>query len=143
MTRSEIVERAVAWALERVGSSAYGLRCLSFVEDAYEVPNRIEVFGGATARESCEVYGAADRSGAAPRGAFVFFETAGIVDGVPRDWGHVGLALGDGRIVHAWPDIRVDELADVPGLPSGSWSVPRYVGWAPPEVILRGAVDRS
>ena len=42
---------AVAWALERVGDDSYALRCLSFVEDAYERANAIEVFGGDTARE--------------------------------------------------------------------------------------------
>lgn len=140
---SRIVDLAIAWALGQQGSQAYAMRCLSFVEDAYEVPNRIEVFGGSTARESCELYAAAGRPGPPPRGAFVFFDTAGPVDGVMRDWGHVGLALGDGRIVHAWPEIRVDPLAEIPHLPSGSWSSPVYLGWAPVDVILRGARPRS
>lgn len=138
----EIVTRAVGWALQQVGSAAYELRCLSFVEDAYEVPNRIEVFGGSTAKESAEQYGAATRDGEPPRGAFVFFETSGIVDGIERDWGHVGIALGDGRMAHPWTEIRVDPIAEVPSLPSGRWAPPRYLGWAPPEVILAGSRQR-
>lgn len=138
-----IVARAVDWAVQQVGSTAYGLRCLSFVEDAYEIPNDIEVFGGSTAKESAEQYAAAERDGDPPRGAFVFFETAGIVDGIERDWGHVGLALGDGRMVHPWTDVRIDPIVDVPTLPAGRWSAPRYLGWAPPDVILAGSRTKA
>jgi cell wall-associated NlpC family hydrolase len=139
----EIVTRAVEWALRQVGSERYGLRCLSFVEDAYELPNGIEVFGGSTAKESAELYDAAARAGEPPPGAFVFFETSGIVDGVERDWGHVGIALGDGRMAHPWTDVRVDPIVDVPFLPSGRWAPPRYVGWASPDAILSGSRRRS
>ena len=31
------------------------------------------------------------------------------MDGTHRDWGHVGLALGDGRVVHALHEVRVDD----------------------------------
>jgi cell wall-associated NlpC family hydrolase len=138
----DVVDRAVGWALQQVGSTAYALRCLSFVEDAYEVPNGIEIFGGSTARESAVIYDAASSEGVAPRGAFVFFDTAGTVDGILRDWGHVGLALGDGRIAHAWPSVRLDAVADVSSLPAGDWSPPRYLGWASAEIILRGSRRR-
>jgi cell wall-associated NlpC family hydrolase len=139
----EIVTRAVDWALRQVGSEAYELRCLSFVEDAYEIPNGIEVFGGSTAMESAGLYDAATRDGEPPRGAFVFFETSGVVDGVERDWGHVGIALGDGRMAHPWTEVRVDAIANIPSLPPGRWSPPRYVGWASPEVILVGSRTRT
>lgn len=142
-TEARIVERAIAWALAQAGSTSYALRCLSFVEDAYEVPNAIEVFGGASARESADRYGVEVSTGAAPRGAFVFFATDGVVDGEPCDWGHVGLALGDGRIVHPWPEVRVDAIDDVPRLPAGTWSTPRYRGWAAPAVVLAGARPRA
>jgi cell wall-associated NlpC family hydrolase len=69
----------------------------------------------------------------------VFFHTAGPVDGQVRDWGHVGIALGDGRLVHAWPEVRLDAIGAVPMLPSGDWSSPRYAGWAGPSTILAGA----
>ena len=135
-----IVEWAITWALERVGSPAYSLRCLAFVEDAYERPNRIEVFGGSSASESAAIYGASASSGEPPRGAFVFFATSGPVEGVMRQWGHVGLALGDGSMVHAWSTVRVDAIHDLDRL-SGApgWSAPIYVGWTPPERILEGS----
>jgi cell wall-associated NlpC family hydrolase len=136
-----IVERAIAWALEHIGSPAYSLRCLAFVEDAYERPNQIEVFGGSSAAESAAIYGATESSGEPPRGAFVFFDTSGPVDGAVQHWGHVGLALGDGSMVHAWSTVRVDAIHDVNRL-SGApgWSAPIYVGWTSPERILEGAI---
>ena len=134
-----IVERAIAWALEQLGSPDYALRCLAFVEDAYEIPNEIEVFGGSSARESAELYEAQRSTGEPPAGAFVFFATTGLVDGIERDWGHVGLATGDGRMIHAWPQVRIDDITAMPSLPSGSWSTPGYLGYAPPSRILRDA----
>jgi cell wall-associated NlpC family hydrolase len=122
---TEIVERAIDWALARSGDPAYALRCLAFVEDAYEQANGIEVFGGPSATESAELYGAADAVGEPPRGAFVFFGCRGPVDGQVKDWGHVGLALGDGRMVHGWDVVRVDPIAEVPLLRGGpGWSAP-------------------
>lgn len=141
-SQAEIVTRAIAWALEQVGSRDYELRCLAFVEDAYEIPNGTEVFGGSSARESAELYGASASTGSPPAGAFIFFATSGPVDGVVRDWGHVGLAIGDGRMAHAWSEVRVDPIADFPALPSGSWSTPLYVGFAPPTRILLGSAFR-
>jgi cell wall-associated NlpC family hydrolase len=135
---SLIVSRAIAWALEREGSTDYALRCLAFVEEAYELPNEIEVFGADSARESADLYEVQNSTGEPPAGAFVFFSTTGAVDGVVRDWGHVGLAIGDGRMVHTWPEVRVDQIKDVPLLPSGSWTAPEYLGFAPPSRILEG-----
>ena len=139
LDESRIVGRAVEWALGQLGSVDYGLRCLSFVEDAYEIANKIEVFGGSSARESAELYAASASIGEPPAGAFVFFATEGEVDGELRDWGHVGLALGEGRMIHAWPEVRVDTIAEFPSLPSGSWSTPVYMGFAPPSRILEGS----
>jgi cell wall-associated NlpC family hydrolase len=134
-----LVENAIEWARKQVGRTDYGLRCLSFVEDAYEIANGIEVFGGSSARESAEEYEAAKSVGEPPAGAFVFFDTSGVVDGVERDWGHVGLAIGDGRMIHAWEQVRIDEIDQFPSLPAGGWSRPVYIGFAPPSRVLMGS----
>lgn len=140
---SAVVARAIAWALGHLGSADYDLRCLSFVEDAYEQANDVEVFGGSSARESAELYDAASSSGEPMAGALVFFDTSGVVDGVLRDWGHVGLAIGDGRMVHAWDGVRVDRIVDIPALSSGTWSKPKYVGFAPPARVLQGSIEHK
>jgi cell wall-associated NlpC family hydrolase len=117
------------------------LRCLAFVEDAYERPNGIEIFGGDNAAESAERYGTTpyDQSVPPPVGAFVFYACDGPVDGTRQYWGHVGLALGDGRVVHAWDEVRVDDARDLEDLSSAAgWTAPRFVGWTPPTRILEG-----
>ena len=137
-------ERAIAWALDQGGSTAYALRCLAFVEDAFERGNDIEVFGGDSAMESAEMYGASGSLGDAPAGSFVFFACSGPVNDEVRNWGHVGLALGDGRMVHAWGTVRVDSIRDIPALPGAEgWTAPSYVGWTGPRRILEGALERT
>ena len=44
------------------------------IEDALEISNDIEIFGGDSAKESCEMYKDALRGGAPERGAFVFYD---------------------------------------------------------------------
>jgi len=40
------IENAIAWARNYLNSEDYQLRCLGFVEDAYERSNGIEMWGG-------------------------------------------------------------------------------------------------
>ncbi len=139
-------EAAVAWALERVGERTYPLRCLAFVEDAYERPNEIEVFGGESAAASAIQYGVEPYDPGSPplAGAFVFYACGGPVEGTRRDWGHVGLALGDGRVVHAWDEVRVDDALEVQRLvPTAGWTAPHLLGWASPRRILEGHRSRA
>ena len=116
------------------------------MEDAYERPNGIEIFGGDTAAESAARYGttAYDPLAPPPAGSFVFYACGGPVDGIQRDWGHVGLALGDGRVVHAWDEVRVDNAHDVERLRrTAGWTALRIVGWTPPARILDGHRSRD
>ncbi|MFE1360402.1 NlpC/P60 family protein [Streptomyces harbinensis] len=137
------VDNAIAWAEHHLGSTAYATRCLAFAEDAYERANHLELFGGDTAHESATAYEAATRDGVPPRGAFVFFDSVGELFGTRRNWGHVGIALGEGRIIHAWDRVRVDNTAAIEALtPPPGWDRPRAAGWAPAELVLRGSRPR-
>jgi cell wall-associated NlpC family hydrolase len=143
---SAIANRAVAWALAHRGDGTYALRCLAFVEDAFERANGIEVFGGASAAESAAQYGTLpyDRGALPPRGAFVFYACSGPIADRVADWGHVGLALGDDRVVHAWDEVRVDQVTAVAGLPvRAGWSRPTLIGWAPVDRVLAGHRTRD
>ncbi|HZY40619.1 MAG TPA: hypothetical protein VFF59_01325 [Anaerolineae bacterium] len=91
------IQNAIDWAKQQLGSTAYGLRCLAFVEDAYEHSNRVEIFGGSSAQESADEYGAAQNTGTPTIGSFVFYGCNGVVNGESKDWGYVGLCLGDGQ----------------------------------------------
>ncbi|MDT0268598.1 hypothetical protein RM844_20130 [Streptomyces sp. DSM 44915] len=140
----ERVANAIGWARGHLGSTAYASRCLAFVEDAYERANALELFGGDFAAESAESYGAREQTGEPPAGAFVFYDTSGELLGRRRNWGHVGLGIGGGQVVHAWDRVRIDpylaiaELAGPPG-----WDAPRWAGWAPVERVLRGCRPRD
>ena len=140
-----LAERAVAWALDQVGSPAYAARCLAFVEDAYERANAIEVFGGASAADSAAIYDTRPIGETPPpRGALVFFDCAGPIGAETRAWGHVGLSLGDGRLVHAWDRVRVDAIGAIHALPlSPGWSAPELLGWTPAERVMAGSRPRD
>ncbi len=137
---NSIIDSALRWALDHLGSPDYPGRCYAFCEDAYELGGSIILDGqGATAKEAADAYRAHDRpDGTPPRGAYVFYDCHGPIRGETRNWGHMGLSLGDGRIVHTWSVVRVDELRAVEGLQSPDWTKPVYIGWAPPEVLLKG-----
>jgi hypothetical protein len=142
----DLAAAAVRWALDRVGDRGYSLCCLAFVEDAFERANAIEVFGGISATESAAQYGLHpfDDAQPPPAGSFVFYDAAGPIRGVHDNWGHVGLSLGDGRVVHAWDVVRVDPTRAVEGLQAApGWTSPRLRGWADVATILRGHRPRS
>lgn len=143
---SLLARRAVEWALARRGDPSYAGRCLAFVEDAYERANQIEIFGGSSAAESAGQYGtqAYDRTAPPPLGSFVFYACTGPLGGVRRGWGHVGLALGDGRVVHAWDVVRVDTAEAVSALPpTEGWEPAELIGWTPVERVLQGRRHRD
>jgi hypothetical protein len=66
------------------------------------------------------------------------------VDGTRREWGHVGLAMGDGRVGHAWDLVRIDHAAAICALPPApGWDPPRLIGWAALDQVLQGHVPRN
>lgn len=134
----EFVENAIAWAKAQIGSTAYTGRCLSFVEDAIEQSNDIEMFGGASAHESALEYDAAAQTGSPPRGAFVFYDWFGTLKGERKNWGHVGLALGENDIIHAWDTVRIDDSRAIEKLVSADGTAPVYLGWVSPARYLQG-----
>ncbi|KAA9085507.1 C40 family peptidase [Microbacterium radiodurans] len=141
---SQIADHAIEWARARLGSPAYATRCLAFVEDAVERPNDLEVFGGDSAADSADLYRDHRRTGDPPRGAFVFYDAVGVIDGVEGSWGHVGLSLGDGRIIHAWDRVRIDRIHEVESLPPPpGWTAPAWWGWVPLDRVLAGAQPRA
>ncbi|NIK76142.1 hypothetical protein FHS15_001249 [Paenibacillus castaneae] len=109
------------------------------MEDAYERSNGIEIFGGSSAKESADKYEAWRNMTNPEKGAFVFYECSGLVQGELKDWGHVGLCIGENQVIHAWDKIRVDNYLEIENLsPAPSWTKPKYIGWAPLDRILEG-----
>lgn len=48
----DIIENMIRWAEDRIGETKYAGWCLSFIEDALEISNRIKTFGGDSATPS-------------------------------------------------------------------------------------------
>lgn len=132
------VENAIQWAGERLGLKEYRFRCLAFVEDAYEQSNSIEIFGGSTAKESADQYEAEKQRGHPEPGAYVFYDSFGTLHNEHKNWGHVGLHVDGGVVIHAWNRIRSDDYLEMQSLmPAPGWTKLKYIGWAPVETILR------
>ena len=141
MTNEQMTENMLAWAKERLGSPEYAGWCLSFIEDALEMSNGIEIFGGDSARESCELYSDALRNGLPERGAFVFYDCLCPSKDGPINWGHCGISLGDGQIIHAWDAVRIDGYAEIERLTALTGDHPKYLGWVPLDRVLAQKPD--
>ena len=63
MRMEKLIENMIRLAESKLGSKEYAGCCLAFIEDALEISNHIEVFGGDSAKESCELYKDALRDG--------------------------------------------------------------------------------
>lgn len=137
--QKKLIERAVWWALAHTGSKDYAFKCYTFVEDAYELGGRIRLDGkGTTAKEAADAYGARENTGTPPRGAYVCYECTGTIDGEEKDWGHIGLSLGRGQVIHAWNVVRADDYQEIEDLSAPGWTNPKYIGWVPVDQILEG-----
>ena len=135
--KEKYISNAIQWAENQLGSTEYQTRCLAFVEDAYEISNGIEIFGGSTAKESGDEYGASNSIGVPPKGAFVFYNCFGNINNEHKNWGHVGLSIGDNKVIHAWDVVRIEHFLDIEKLDSPpGWTSPEYIGWSPIEKIF-------
>lgn len=138
-----LIENAVTWALANKHRLDYQYHCLAFVEDAYEQSNMIEMFGGSSAKESADLYGTTTTT-EPKRGDFVFYNATGPIDGNTKNWGHVGLCIGNNLIIHTWNIIRIDNYLYVESLHNApGWSQPEYIGWVSPERFLQGSTDKK
>ena len=136
MTNEQMTENMIAWAKEKLGIREYAGWCLSFIEDALEQSNDIEIFGGDSAKESCEMYSDALRTGIPEKGAFVFYDCLCMSEDGPVNWGHCGISLGDGQIIHSWDVVRIDDYLEIEQLTALTGDHPRYIGWVPLERVL-------
>ncbi len=131
-----LTENMIRWAENRVDNTEYTGWCLSFIEDALEISNGIEIFGGDSAKESCALYKDALRDGVPERGAFVFYDCYCPSDNGPVNWGHCGISLGEGHVVHAWDRVRIDDYKQIEKLTAVTGDHPSYIGWVPIERVL-------
>ena len=132
----KLTENMIHFAESKLGSTEYAGWCLAFIEDALEISNDIEVFGRDSAKEPCEMYKDALRGGVPERGAFVFYDCLCPSENGPVNWGHCGISFGDGRVIHAWDMVRVDDYLAIEKLTALTGNHPKYLGWVALERVL-------
>lgn len=134
--KNKMIENMISWASSRIGNPDYAGWCLSFIEDALEQSNDIEIFGGDSAKESCDLYSDALHTGEPEKGAFVFYDCLCPSRESPVNWGHCGISLGDGQVIHAWDVVRIDDYRQIEHLTALTGDRPKYLGWVPVERVL-------
>ena len=133
---NEFTENMISWAEDKLGSKEYAGWCLSFIEDALEISNNVEVFGGDSAKDSCELYKDALQGGVPERGAFVFYDCLCPGESGLVNWGHCGISLGDSRVIHAWDIVRIDDYLAIEKMTALTGDHPEYLGWVALERVL-------
>ncbi len=114
------VRAAIDWTKDEVGSERWRGRCQRFVETAYGART-----GYKSANEAAEAIGL--RSGPAtsvPAGALIYFKPN--CPGTTGKYGHVGISLGNGKMVSALGEVEVTNLRT-----NARWRN-AYSGWTYP-----------
>lgn len=137
------IEEAIKWAESEIEVKTYNynLECLKFVEDAFKMSAGSRL---SYAKNAANKLNAESNKGLPPRGAFVFYDWDGKVGGVYKNWGHVGLSLGNGEIIHNSGTSILKQ--DYRSLDSKKFP---YIGWAYPPLsppinrrfVLSGKMD--
>ena len=134
---NDVIDNMIRWAEDRLGDTSYTGWCLLFIEDALEKSNDIEIFGGDSAKESAVLYADGMQQGVPERGAFVFYDCICMSDKGPVNWGHCGISLGNGKVIHAWDKVRINDYLDIEKMTAMSGDLPKYIGWVPLERVMR------
>lgn len=126
----KIVDNTIDWAMKYLDSTDYSFKCLGFVKDALELSNNIKIFEVNCAKESADIYQAHKSKGIPPKGSFVYYDCIGSIKGLEKNWGHVGLAIDDGLVLHTWDKIRINHYREIETLLNApGWTKPKYIGW--------------
>ena len=129
LSKTVMTRKMIDWAESKIGCTKYAGWCLAFIEDALEISNGIEIFGGDSAKESCEMYKDALQGGMPERGSFVFYDCLCLSENGLVNWGHCGISLGEGRVIHAWDTVRIDDYQEIEKLTAMTGDHPKYLGW--------------
>lgn len=134
-------EAAISWAQQRIGSEKWWNYCLRFVANAF-MREEDKPAGWNSPLDAARDYAHFDRQDQmpygwrlAPRGAIIFFDKNG-----PNPYGHVGIYLGNGSIIHAYGIVKVSTIEEALGKPD----IGQYLGWSyPPEVWRSASIENQ
>ena len=54
----------------------------------------------------------------------------------PVNWGHCGIGLGGGPVIHARDRVRIDGHLQIEALTALTGDHPKYIGWVPLARVL-------
>jgi len=132
------IDNMTTWAKNKLGSTEYNGWCLKYCEDALEISNNIEIFGGSSAKESYELYKDGIHEGEPELGSFVFYDCMSLDENKkPVNYGHVGICLDGGNVIHAFDRVRIDNYREIEELETLSGDHPKYLGWVSIDRIIR------
>ena len=113
-------QRALDWAYGKLGSTEYlglGLRFVAFAYAARAFPRSATILANALGPLDGD-----QPPRRAPRGALMWFSLGD--PNIGRNDGHVGISLGDGRMIHALGAVEVSDVG------RSRWWRSRYRGWS-------------
>lgn len=137
------VESAISWAISQEGKTAWSGYCLGFVAKAFGQ----ESSGWTSPEDARKKLGNRFYPAATdwnpPRGALVFFSAKGTWCDAPygcidlADYGHIGIYLGNGGVVHAYGAVKVQSIVEIEQLSGrdskgNEFEIGSYIGWAYP-----------
>lgn len=59
-----------------------------------------------------------------------------LPSGERKGRGHCDISFGDGRVIHAWDMVRIDDYLAIERLTALTGDHPKYLGWVPLESVL-------
>lgn len=145
ITAHEQVESAINWATSsKRKEENWRNLCLGFVATAFGVTdigwgcpqegvNNCPMGGVEKLKKEGKFY-AVENCWNPPRGALIFFSGKGKDPQSGLDYekcGHIGIHLGDGRVVHAYGVARINDIAGSEGIEKLPY-IDSYIGWAYP-----------
>lgn len=109
------VQNICAWARKKVGSKSYQGRCQAFVADAYAYGGGMTRRSAATATAAWKSWCKSTSKSGIPVGAAVYFKGTSSA-------GHVGLYVGNGQVIHTYPNVIISNLNSIPGYRGWGWN---------------------
>ena len=122
------VEKVINWASKQEGKDFWKEYCMAFVSDAFKVCENRPASANALRNdfENAGKFYSKENNWDPPRGSLVFFSGTGKY----ASYGHIGISLGDRKVIHAYQTVREETITDIEGLSY----IDSYLGWAyPPE----------
>lgn len=94
------VEKAIAWARSKLGTTKYSGRCQAFVADCYAYGAGMPRKSASSAKVARSLW-RVSTSRSIPVGAAVYFDSP-----TSPQYGHVGLYIGNNQVIHAFSTVK-------------------------------------